>query len=69
VEPSVANIAKDVVLKEFELEIMKKLVDCVTIQDDLSVIAVIGENMSHTPGVAGIYNIQKYHSCANLLKQ
>ncbi|PRP76652.1 aspartate kinase [Planoprotostelium fungivorum] len=53
IDPSCALIAKEAVEKEFELEILKKQVDQVTIESDLSIVAVVGEFMKRRPGIAG----------------
>ncbi len=53
VQPSLATKAKKRVENEFEFEIEKGAVDKVKIEDDLSVVAIIGENMRYQPGIAG----------------
>jgi len=53
VEPRSANEAKKSIEKEFSLEIHEHQVDEVIIERDLSIIAVVGENMRETPGIAG----------------
>jgi len=39
--------------KEFELEIQRRLIDLVKLRSGLCLLAVIGENMKNSPGVAG----------------
>lgn len=53
VQPAFAVKAKKRVESEFEYEIEKGAVDKVKIEDDLSVVAIIGENMRYRPGIAG----------------
>lgn len=53
VEPNVANSAKKVIEEEFSLEILAHQVDKVIIEQNLSIVAVVGENMRRTPGIAG----------------
>lgn len=53
VDPKMAEKAQKSIEEEFRLEIQTKLVDKVIIERDLSIIAVVGENMKRTPGIAG----------------
>jgi len=53
VQPKVARKAKKSVEKEFEYEIQGKLVNPVKVENDLSVVAIIGENMRYQPGISG----------------
>ncbi len=53
VEPKSADHAKKTIETEFEQEIKAKQIDPVVIEKDLSIIAVVGENMRRTPGIAG----------------
>ena len=53
VKPNDAAKAKDAIEQAFELEIKVKLIDKVRVEEHLSIVAVIGENMRHTPGVSG----------------
>eukprot|EP01116_Phalansterium_solitarium_P006026 TRINITY_DN18333_c0_g1_i1.p1 TRINITY_DN18333_c0_g1~~TRINITY_DN18333_c0_g1_i1.p1 ORF type:complete len:827 (+),score=339.22 TRINITY_DN18333_c0_g1_i1:140-2620(+) len=53
VDPKVAARATAVLEQEFEFEIYKKLVDSVTVVHTLSIVAVVGAAMHHTPGIAG----------------
>lgn len=53
IQPKFAKKAKKRVESEFEYEIEKGLVDTIKIEEDLSVIAIIGENMRYSPGIAG----------------
>ncbi|HRS51718.1 MAG TPA: bifunctional aspartate kinase/homoserine dehydrogenase I [Candidatus Marinimicrobia bacterium] len=47
------NIAKKVIEEEFALEIKLRLVDPVVVENDLVIIAVVGERMRRTTGLAG----------------
>ena len=53
IAPEDSQIAKKVVEKEFELEIKNKRVDEVKIEKNLSIVAIVGENMRMTRGIAG----------------
>ncbi len=52
VQPQVANKAKKRVEREFEYEIKSGSVDPVKLENDLAVVAIIGENMRYQPGIA-----------------
>lgn len=53
VQPSVADHAREVVEEAFEFEIERGVVNTVKVERDLSVVAIIGENMRYRPGIAG----------------
>lgn len=53
VTPQSAEAAKNAIEDEFALEILAKQVDPVVIEWNLSIVAVVGENMRRTPGIAG----------------
>lgn len=53
VKPEDALPAKKAIEKEFELEIKARFVDRVHVEKDLSVVALVGESMRKTPGIAG----------------
>jgi len=53
VQPKMANKAKIAVEKAFEYELQKGLVNPVKVENNLSAIAIIGENMRYRPGIAG----------------
>ncbi|MEN0004173.1 MAG: bifunctional aspartate kinase/homoserine dehydrogenase I [Bacteroidota bacterium] len=53
VQPKLAEDAKHAVKKEFEYEMQMGVVDPIKTELDLSVVAVIGENMRYQPGIAG----------------
>jgi bifunctional aspartokinase / homoserine dehydrogenase 1 len=48
-----AMLAKSAIDKEFLYEIRNDEVDEVQIENDLSIVAVVGEGMKHTPGTSG----------------
>lgn len=47
------ELALEAVSREFEMEINMKLVNAPAIEEDLSVVAVVGEDMGFTPGISG----------------
>ena len=53
VAPGEGIIAKAVIEEEFQFEIEAKRIDRVKVIQELSVVAIIGENMMKTPGIAG----------------
>ncbi len=53
IKPEQTENAVDAIHKEFKFERQSNLIDTVKIENDLSVVAVIGENMKTRPGVAG----------------
>ncbi len=53
IEPAGVERARRAVEAEFELERAVGRVDPLVVEDDLSIIAPVGEGMRHTPGIAG----------------
>jgi len=53
VKPNSAIEAKKIIEKEFEIEMAVHLVDEVILQPELSIIAVVGEQMKRKPGISG----------------
>ena len=53
VSPEAVEEATRAVEEEFSFELLARQLDEVKVEDDLSIIAVVGENMRHTPGLAG----------------
>ena len=53
VRPEDSIVAKNAIEEAFHLELRAKMIEKVRVEDDLSIIAVIGENMRNTPGVSG----------------
>lgn len=52
VEPKSAEQAKQAIETEFSTEISAGQIDPIIIEKDLSIIAIVGENMRHTPGIS-----------------
>jgi len=53
VQPGDSERARQVIEQEFELELLAKKLEHVVIEENLAIIAVVGENMKQTPGVSG----------------
>jgi aspartokinase/homoserine dehydrogenase 1 len=53
VMPQQAPAAKNAIEKAFKAEIIEKDIDRIEVQRDLSIVAVVGDHMQHTPGIAG----------------
>jgi len=53
VEDGIAGRAKRLIEKEFALEINARMIDEVIVENDLIIVAIVGENMRHTPGISG----------------
>lgn len=53
INPKQANQAKRLIDKAFEYEIQSEIIDPVLVESDLSVVAIIGENMRLQTGIAG----------------
>ncbi len=53
VNPDDAKKAKALIQQEFELELEAGKLDPVKIEENLSVLAIVGENMKQTPGISG----------------
>ncbi len=51
--PADAEAAQEVLEEEFEVELLAQVIDQVKIETDLSVVAVVGENMRHRPRISG----------------
>ena len=52
VKPEDTDLTKSIIEEEFSLEIKAKYLDPVKVEKDLSVLAVIGENMKSRPGIS-----------------
>jgi len=52
VKPNDAVQALNLIYKEFELELQSKKIEYPEVESGLSVLAIVGENMKHTPGMA-----------------
>jgi len=53
IDPKDAEQAKSILDEEFLIELHNKKLDKILIEKNLSVIAIVGENMKHTPGISG----------------
>src|SRR6201996_3176743 len=53
VQPADAEKAKALIEQEFELELLANKLEKPVIEQDLAILAVVGENMKQTPGVSG----------------
>ena len=53
VDPNSAEKAKTALEKEFQLEMQVHGIAKILIEDNLCIVAVVGENMRHTPGISG----------------
>ncbi len=51
--PQDAEKAKKIILKEFKYEFLINKIEKVSIEKDVSIVAVVGENMKHRKGIAG----------------
>jgi len=53
IHPKDKVLAKESIEKEFRLELMEKQISEVQVENDFAIIAIVGENMQKTPGIAG----------------
>jgi len=53
VEEQAVTVAENAIHGEFEKEIVTGRVNKIVIEDELSIVAIVGENMKHTTGIAG----------------
>jgi aspartokinase/homoserine dehydrogenase 1 len=53
IEPNQVEQARRVVEGEFALEVRAGLIDPLVIEQDLSIVSVVGESMRHSPGISG----------------
>ena len=53
IQPTEVDLAESLLKKEFLFELENHFIDSIKIENDLSLIAVVGEGMRHTPGIAG----------------
>lgn len=47
------ELCKSLIEKEFEVEIARRFIDPIKVKEELCLLAIIGENMKNSPGVAG----------------
>lgn len=52
--PEEIDLAVQAIEKEFEQEFSSKYIDKIRVERDLSLVAVVGEGMQNTPGIAGV---------------
>lgn len=48
------NIARKAIEKEFSRELADKQINNIVIDDEMAVVAIVGENMKHTTGISGL---------------
>ncbi len=53
IDPKDAGLAKKVIEEEFSREISSGKIDSISIEENMSIVAIIGENMARTPGISG----------------
>ncbi|MHB1921286.1 MAG: bifunctional aspartate kinase/homoserine dehydrogenase I [Chitinophagaceae bacterium] len=53
VSPGDADRAKTLIETEFELELLTAKMEAPVLEGNLSILAIVGENMKHTPGLSG----------------
>lgn len=53
IDPNDGTLARQVIEEEFQREIGSGKIDGVTIEEHMSIVAIIGEGMAHTPGISG----------------
>jgi len=53
IQPGDSEKARRLIEQEFELELVAKKLDPLVIEQNLAIIAIVGENMKQTPGVSG----------------
>ena len=53
VAPGDAKSARELLHEEFELEIQANRINPPVLEENLSIVAIVGENMRHTPGISG----------------
>ncbi len=53
IQPTEVDLAESLLKEEFWFELKNHFIDSIKIENDLSLIAVVGEGMRHTPGIAG----------------
>jgi len=53
IQPKEVGLAETLLKEEFTFELENRFIDSIKIEHDLSLIAVVGEGMRHTPGISG----------------
>jgi bifunctional aspartokinase / homoserine dehydrogenase 1 len=52
VTPSDSHVAKELIEKEFKLEMKLKLIEPLNVEENLAIITIVGEDMKNTPGIS-----------------
>ncbi len=53
IEENAVEIARNAIQTDFEKEILNSQINKISIETDLSIVAIVGENMKHSTGIAG----------------
>jgi len=53
IEENAVEIAQNAIQTDFEKEILNGQINKISIETDLSIVAIVGENMKHSTGIAG----------------
>jgi bifunctional aspartokinase / homoserine dehydrogenase 1 len=53
IHPADAEKAQKLITQEFELELLAKKMEAPVFEENLSILAIVGENMKQTPGISG----------------
>jgi aspartokinase/homoserine dehydrogenase 1 len=53
IQPEAVEVAESLLKNEFAFELKKHFIDSIKIEENLSLIAAVGEGMRHTPGISG----------------
>ena len=53
IEENAVEIAQNAIQTDFEKEILNGQINKISIETDLSIVAIVGENMKQTTGIAG----------------
>lgn len=53
IEENAVEIARNAIQTDFEKEILNEQINKITIETNLSIVAIVGENMKHSTGIAG----------------
>ena len=53
IQPAEVDLAESLLKEEFLFELENHFIDTINIENNLSLIAVVGEGMRHTPGISG----------------
>lgn len=53
IDPKQVSDAVEILENEFEFELRKHVIDKIRVEEQLSLVALVGEGMRHTPGISG----------------